>query len=183
MALYNFQKRFVPKILSGEKRHTIRAKRKRATKPGELLHLYTGLRQKGAQLLMRTRCTRVEEIIITSDAKILINRERLDISECHQLARSDGFKDFWDMMVFWNGRRPFTGDIIHWKFPPEPQSCQEFSPCANASAPDAKKRSRATIAIARKNAAEPPTTKTGARCAKPSRPARNTAQPADTARR
>jgi hypothetical protein len=70
MALYNFQKRFIPMILNGKKRHTIRAKRKRPTKPGEVLHLYTGLRQKGAQLLMRVPCTRVEEIVIDSACHI-----------------------------------------------------------------------------------------------------------------
>jgi hypothetical protein len=41
---------------------------------------------------------------------------RLDLSESDQLARHDGFKDWIDMMVFWEKRRPFRGDIIHWKF-------------------------------------------------------------------
>jgi hypothetical protein len=121
MALYNFHKRFVPKIESGEKTHTIRADRKdgRVPKRGEILHLYTGLRQKGARLLMRARCTRVERIVITSNAQILINGTRLDPSECDLLARRDGFKDYLDMMVFWNNRRPFSGNIIHWQFPPK----------------------------------------------------------------
>lgn len=119
MALYNFQKRFVPMILSGEKQHTIRAKRKRQTRPGEMLHLYTGLRQKGARLLMRVPCTKVEEIRIYSDCEVSIDGVRLDAGERDQLARSDGFKDYIDMMWFWNGRRPFRGDIIHWQFKSE----------------------------------------------------------------
>ncbi|MDR3798000.1 MAG: ASCH domain-containing protein [Terracidiphilus sp.] len=121
MALYNFQKRFAPPILSGEKRHTIRADRKdgRLPKPGELLHLYTGLRQKGAQLLMRVRCTRVEEITIYSNCRIAIAGVVLDLAEQELLARRDGFLGFPDMMVFWNGRRPFHGHIIHWHFPPD----------------------------------------------------------------
>ena len=45
MALYNFKRQFVPMVLSGEKTHTIRATRARATKVGETLYLYTGLRQ------------------------------------------------------------------------------------------------------------------------------------------
>jgi hypothetical protein len=180
--LFNFQRRFAPKILSGEKRHTIRAKRKRETKPGELCHLYTGLRQKGAQLLMRSPCTRVQDIEIDVDSSISIDGVLLSIDENEALARADGFRDFLEMQEFWDGRRPFRGDIIHWKFPPESQSRQEFEPCANASAPDAKKRSRATIAIARKNAARPSATKTAARCAKPSRPATNAVQPVGTAR-
>src|SRR5208283_2702630 len=96
--------------------HTIRAKRNRQTKPGEMLHLYTGLRQKGALLLMRVRCTKVEEVQIYSSCNISIDGTLLDFFEREQLARRDGFRDFADMMVFWDGRRPFRGDIIHWKF-------------------------------------------------------------------
>ncbi len=116
MALYNFQKRFAEKILSGEKRHTIRATRKRQTMPCEILHLYTGLRQKGARLLMRVPCTKVEEILIDSACHISIDGAGLDPSECDQLARCDGFLDYVDMMCFWSGRLPFRGQIIHWKF-------------------------------------------------------------------
>ncbi len=67
-----------------------------------------------------------------------------------------------------------------WKFPPEQQSNQEIETCANASAPDARKSSVATIAIALRNAEQPSKTMTGASCAKPSRTAVNAAQPADT---
>ena len=53
MGLYNFQARFVPFILNGAKTHTIRAIRTNPDKPGNTLHLYTGLRQKGARLLLQ----------------------------------------------------------------------------------------------------------------------------------
>lgn len=119
MALYNFQKRFEAKILSGEKRHTIRATRKRMTKPGEIVHLYTGLRQKGARLLMRARCTKVERINIDVDGSIAIDGIYLTPDEEDSLARADGFRDFLEFSEFWDGRRPFSGDIIHWQFPPK----------------------------------------------------------------
>jgi hypothetical protein len=119
MGLYNFQKRFAPFVLDGSKTHTIRAHRVHAEKPGNTLHLYTGLRQKGARLLMRATCTRIEEITITAGHRVLIDGVELDRPECEQLARRDGFKDFKDMMLFWNGRRPFHGNIIHWHFPPK----------------------------------------------------------------
>lgn len=64
MGLYNFQARFVPFILAGAKTHTIRAVRANPDKPGNTLHLYTGLRHKGARLLMRVPCVKVEEIEI-----------------------------------------------------------------------------------------------------------------------
>jgi hypothetical protein len=124
MALYNFQKRFAPKILSGEKRHTIRATRKRATKPGEMLHLYTGLRQKGARLLMRVKCTRVQEIeiklgLVPAYTQVWIDGVQLSADEFELLAQCDGFSSQWEMLRFWDGRLPFRGQIIHWKFPPE----------------------------------------------------------------
>ncbi len=72
MGLYNFQARFVPYIESGEKTHTIRAERKRGDVPGKTMHLYTGLRQKGARLLYRATCVRVEFIRITEDHRVFI---------------------------------------------------------------------------------------------------------------
>jgi hypothetical protein len=115
MGLYNFQKRFVPMILDGSKTHTIRAPRTHPDKVGNTLYLYTGLRQKGARLLLRAVCTKIEEIRIYSNCQVSIDATLLDFDERQQLARCDGFKDFADMMVFWNGRRPFVGSIIHWR--------------------------------------------------------------------
>jgi hypothetical protein len=130
MGLYNFEKRFVPFILSGAKRHTIRGIRKHPDKPGKTMHLYTGLRQKGAKLLMRVPCVKVEEITIEMQlyrgggtlAKglmfphILIDGIYLTADEKEALARRDGFSSFHEMMKFWDGRLPFHGHIIHWKF-------------------------------------------------------------------
>lgn len=129
MGLYSFQPRFVPKILAGEKTHTIRAIRANPDKPGNLLHLYTGLRQKGARLLMRVPCVRIEEITIslytavwdppTGDLwtrrVIQIDGQPLSLDEYEALARRDGFDSFADMMKFWEGRLPFRGHVIHWR--------------------------------------------------------------------
>jgi hypothetical protein len=116
MGLYNFQEQFVSKVLAGEKTHTIRATRANPDKPGNTLHLYTGLRRKGARLLMRVPCTKIEEIVIAGDHCILIEGIALDRTEREQLARRDGFESHTDMMKFWDGRLPFTGHIIHWRF-------------------------------------------------------------------
>ena len=121
MGLYNFQPRFVPFILSGAKTHTIRALRAHPDQAGNTIHLYSGLRHKGARLLMRAMCTRVEEITIrqTRAAKyryeIIIDGQVLDSDEITDLANRDGFACFGDMMDFWKGRLPFTGHVIHWK--------------------------------------------------------------------
>jgi hypothetical protein len=117
MGLYNFQERFVPFILDGRKTHTIRAPRANPDKPGNMLHLYTGLRHKGARLLMRVPCVKVEEIVITDTPlpRISIDGILLDLDEEETLARRDGFQNFAEMMQFWNGRLPFSGQVIHWK--------------------------------------------------------------------
>jgi hypothetical protein len=129
MGLYNFEKRFVPFILAGTKKHTIRAKRANPDKPGNTLHLYTGLRHKGAKLIMRVRCVKVETIKIAVIEKFGIRMERpvaivsidgmlLDASECESLAQRDGFKDFAEMLHYWKSSKnclPFEGHIIHWR--------------------------------------------------------------------
>jgi hypothetical protein len=131
MGLYNFQKRFVPFLLSGEKTHTIRAKRANPDKPGNTLHLYTGLRQKGARLLMRVSCVKVEEVEICEvqhatrsgvvpHFTVQIDGVYLDESDKEALARRDGFSNFAEMVKFWKeptNRLPFEGHIIHWKKP------------------------------------------------------------------
>lgn len=114
MGLYNFQPRFIPPILAGEKTHTIRARRQHADKAGNTMHLYTGLRHPGAQLLMRVPCVMVESIIIATNHAIWIDRNLLTSDESQQLARRDGFDGFGDMMAFWDGRLPFQGAIFHW---------------------------------------------------------------------
>lgn len=126
MGIYNFKGRFVPMILSGEKTHTVRAVRRHPDTRGNVLHLYTGLRHKGARLLMHVLCTGVEEITIKrrsrsldriSDVQITIDGEILTADEREALARRDGFLNLAEMMLFWQepkNRLPFTGQIIYW---------------------------------------------------------------------
>lgn len=58
MPALNFKKRFEPMIESGDKRQTIRAKRKdcRDPKEGQTLYLYTGMRSKGCRKLGEAPC-------------------------------------------------------------------------------------------------------------------------------
>lgn len=138
--LLGFKDRFAPKILSHEKRHTIRAKRKIAPRVGETCHLYTGLRQRGpiiqklasgqvvrqkvSRLLGRWPCVKVQDIKIVEPRghapSIRIDGVWLLPDEREALAKSDGFASFAEMMEFWKGRLPFKGDIIHWN--PEARS-------------------------------------------------------------
>ena len=121
MGIYNFQERFVPFIASGQKTHTIRAIRKYPDKPGNLLNLYTGLRRKGARLLARVRCVKVENIFIACDGNVRIDGVYLAGDEREAFARRDGFENFKQFTEFWNGTSgrvnllPFRGHIIHWR--------------------------------------------------------------------
>ena len=119
MGLYNFQPRFVPFILDGRKTHTIRAVRANPDKPGNTLHLYSGLRTKRAKLLARVKCTDIENIWISgTGAVVSINGICLNPDEKEQLACRDGFSSFDEMVRFWTtpkDRLPFEGQIIHWK--------------------------------------------------------------------
>jgi hypothetical protein len=125
MPLLNFKPMFVDHIRSGRKGHTIRATRKHPVKVGDKLYLYCGLRQKGAYRILPEPviCTKVERIEIDhEDAEngnswslIEIDGRELDLDEYDRLAIADGFSSHDDMMAFWKGRLPFTGNIIHWK--------------------------------------------------------------------
>jgi hypothetical protein len=117
MGLYNFQTRFVPLIRSGRKCQTIRATRSHPDIPGATMHLYTGLRRRGARLLARVECIGVQRITITPSGRVWIGGVKLSRPGCESLARDDGFKDFSDMIQFWQGRLPFSGHIYYWRRP------------------------------------------------------------------
>ena len=139
MGLYNFKRQFVPYIQDGSKQHTIRATRNNVDKPGNVCHLYTGLRQPGAVLLGRAPCIRVEKIAILPihggisagsmlSVSVSIAGETLTLDELDAFAWRDGFRYddepvsrtkgcFKNLMLpFWEGRLPFHGHIIHWSW-------------------------------------------------------------------
>jgi hypothetical protein len=129
VGIYSFEKRFVPFILAGTKKHTIRDLRKYPDKAGNTLHLYQGLRTEKAKLIKRVKCVKIEEISIEQSGTlwpqytVRIDGNMLDKSECEALARRDGFENFRDMISFWvhpkgkrkKSRLPFRGQIIHWR--------------------------------------------------------------------
>jgi hypothetical protein len=99
--LLGFKVRFVPFVEEGSKTHTIRADRARQPKPGDVCHCYTGLRQKGARLLGRWICTRVDDMLIEASygpydiplwVRIRINGDQLSKSETSRLCYADGFR-------------------------------------------------------------------------------------------
>lgn len=129
--LLGFKRRFAPFVKDGSKTHTIRGRRKITPRVGETCHCYVDPRQKTMALLGRWPCVKVEEIEIeilpavfieNAGPVIRVNGEALSADECKQLAWWDGFRShgqdgaFSEMMKFWDGRLPFEGHIIHWRF-------------------------------------------------------------------
>ena len=129
--LLGFKARFVPMVEDGSKTHTIRAKRKIRPRVGETCHCYTGLRRKGARLLGRWECVRVEDILVyeRGDATmgVVIEGVELTPDEKNELAWRDGFRSngkrraFAEMAAYWlklhaqkEGPFVFEGVVIHW---------------------------------------------------------------------
>lgn len=118
MPAYSFQKQFVPFVESGAKTHTIRGKRKARPRPGQTFYAYYGMRTKQCRKLLESVITSVQDITIEIGEfglEIALDGERLSPDEIVALAKRDGFSSAEDMEVFWGGRFPFSGDIIHWK--------------------------------------------------------------------
>lgn len=64
MPLFNFQKQFADAVERGEKRQTIRARRKIRPKIGQIAYLYTGARTKACRKLGESKIICVREVCI-----------------------------------------------------------------------------------------------------------------------
>lgn len=124
MPLLNFQKQFAPKVESGEKNHTIRARRKDGRDPrkGQTLFHYTGLRTKASRKLGESICTRSVPIHIDPDYVVVAGIVLSDYQE-ETLATSDGFDTVSDFREFFlknhpkkgTGEEQFDGYLIQWE--------------------------------------------------------------------
>jgi hypothetical protein len=114
MPAINFQKQFVDKIISGEKRQTIRKKRKNPIKVGDSLTLFYGQRTKHCKEILKTTCKEILDIEIMYPGNVWINDKLL--SEKDDFAKQDGFKDFNEMFDWFYNRygAVFIGQIIKW---------------------------------------------------------------------
>ena len=118
----SFKPRFQVPIVVGDKRHTIR-NRKRPFRPGDGLFLWIQQRTPNRRWLGYTTVRATQEVWIDVGVgrRLLIDvdGQRLDNSEADRLARADGFHDIGEMYDFWqeNNEMPFKGQIVHWFYP------------------------------------------------------------------
>lgn len=121
--LLGFKRQFEPFVQDGSKRHTIRALgKRRAFRVGDICDCYVDPRRKTMRLIGRWPCVKVEDIHIWVNRRVFIDGVRLSHDECDELAWRDGFRlppknsAFVQMMMFWEGRLPFHGQLIHWDY-------------------------------------------------------------------
>lgn len=106
---------FPAKVEAGEKRCSIRAKRKRPIQAGDTIFHYTGMRTRKCRLLRRSICTKVTPIIIDG-SRVFLRDEDLAAEQITDLALADGFATAMDFLDYFNRQSPrFEGDLIEWK--------------------------------------------------------------------
>jgi len=121
MVAYSFQGRFVAPIQANTKRQTIRGQRRRHVRPGEIIQLFYGLRTKYCTRIGDAMCTSIAPVMLHLDhAKILAgDRQYTGNADLDEFARSDGFRDWPDMLAFWREHHPgveiFNGFLIQWR--------------------------------------------------------------------
>lgn len=127
MPAFNFKYRFARKVETGDKLHTIRARRKDGKRPmvGQAMHAYEGMRTKKCRPLVLSTISNVEWIRIEADGRIRLGVpgdpavRTLTVDEAHALAIADGFTSATELYEFFKAEHglPFEGDLIHWRFP------------------------------------------------------------------
>jgi hypothetical protein len=115
MPSLNFRDQFAPKIKSGEKRQTIRAKRKRPIVVGDSLYLFTGMQSKQCERIGTVVCRAVSDVEVGDDY-IAAGGAVLSASDADEFAVADGFEDRHAMIDFFKVTYglPFSGDLIAW---------------------------------------------------------------------
>jgi hypothetical protein len=124
MPALNFMARFAAAVESGEKRQTIRKRRKdgRDPKPGDTLYFYTGMRTKKCRKLGEARCKSVSDIELDRGrfcTGVAVGTVRGITCLPDTMARRDGFADFGELLDCIEGMHglPFEGLLIQWANP------------------------------------------------------------------
>lgn len=117
MPQYNFKSQFAGAVERGEKRQTIRPRRKRFTKPGDTLYLFTGLRTRQARRLRTETCIDVQSIRIYDLNRVAVDGNFLSQKEVEQLALADGFETAAEFFAFFERQYGLPADglvLIKW---------------------------------------------------------------------
>lgn len=113
---YNFKARFAQDVETGRKRQTIRQCRKRPTRVGDTLYLFTGQRTSRCRRLGEWPCVAVLPFLMLNPTHWVLDGQRLRSGERDELAQADGFetqKGLWWFLYLHYGL-PFDGEAIRW---------------------------------------------------------------------
>ena len=123
MVAFNFQPRFAAAVEAGDKRQTIRRRRRDGRdpcKPGDALQLYAGMRTKACRKLRDAVCVsvlkfRIDHNPLTGASRIYAGRW-LDGPHRAAMAAADGFADIDEMIAWFEATHslPFAGWLIEW---------------------------------------------------------------------
>ena len=117
MPAYNFKLQFAAAVAFDRKRQTIRPRRKRPTRPGEPLYLFTGQRTVRCRRLKNTRCKEVLPLDIYPD-KVVLNGRPVAGFALLELARADGFDSIEGLISFFETQYGLplidTMELISW---------------------------------------------------------------------
>ena len=124
MPALNYQRRFAPLVKHEVKRSTLRPKRKRPIKPGEILYHFTGQRTKQCERLLESICKKTTPMRLKEkgakkqQGRILFWKPWIWLTpyERQMLAMGDGFRDWPEMRDWFRDRYglPFEGVLIEW---------------------------------------------------------------------
>lgn len=128
--ILSFKDRFVEKILSGSKIHTIRLDPHDRWKPGNKIHFATGIRTKNYKQFFEGECKSVQliefksKIDLTVEVTTYIDKKEIDTATLVKLIKNDGFDlhnflgfnelDFFNWFLNKKNNYQFIGKIIHW---------------------------------------------------------------------
>ena len=118
MPILGFRPQYAALILAGRKDQTIRAPRKFPIRPGDTLHLYTGMRTKACRKIGTAVCSEVFHLYISHHLRTCGTTERGPFTpqERDALAQRDGFSRWEELRGVLGdmhpGREGF--DVIRW---------------------------------------------------------------------
>ena len=117
MPAINFKKQVAVLVESGEKRQTIRARRKKGhIKIGDTLYFKTGMRTSNCKAIGESECKKVTSICINGYSDVVLGADPLSFQDIDKLATKDGFKGRCEFIEYFDKTYgiPFHGVLIEW---------------------------------------------------------------------
>lgn len=123
MPSLSFEKRFAPRVESGDKLHSIRSRRKHPQQwlPGKPVYLFTAMRTKHCRRLGIGTLRGLREITIHHDHLVIEGAAITTPKQLTAFARADGFLTWSAFVEYFDERYglPWSGELIQWQLLPD----------------------------------------------------------------